>query len=471
MRNTLNNPHQISKEIRINITNERQNLFRSINLIRKIESKDDIKLFENKGFKNINGLGCSPHNRKKEKESLNNLNRESISSAFRRSKMLRKIEEENIKDSHINHPYCNISVNFIKCGDEEKLNEFYNKKNHLKQIISSASDVNKIQDNNNTKDLNLKFDVTIAENPKLNHKINYLDINGSNVIEMQSEAKAENPFISDGSSYNNKKSNDQNSKTEVKLNNDSLKNQSYKIEKKDKILDENHSISDLNIAKFSSHKNEDKLSAFNLETQKEENEKQINNNEKNNNNTILNNNRQSLLRKCTVTNQSKNTKEILLRKNLTIKAKNLDSLLNRKDKTYSVLVVDDSVSIRSSCKFILLKLEKIRSCKMSIDEADDGFAGLNLILNNLIKEKKYDLIILDDEMTYLNGSEMIKMIDMIIDRKFGERIGLKKDLFEKFVVCSANPENLVHKIIVKNVKIFPKPLSLNYLQSYFDNLG
>ena len=49
-------------------------------------------------------------------------------------------------------------------------------------------------------------------------------------------------------------------------------------------------------------------------------------------------------------------------------------------------------------------------------------------------------------MTFLNGTELIRMIDLIIDKKFGEKIGLKKDLFERFVVCSANPDNLLSKI-------------------------
>ncbi len=225
--------------------------------------------------------------------------------------------------------------------------------------------------------------------------------------------------------------------------------------------------------------NSDKLNKIHLKTNSELNRKIDSNyiyDVENIRNDIENKDKvKKLIKKLTLSNnnsdKNKSISEFLLKRNTSLKAKNLDILLKRKEVIYNILIIDDSITIRSSCKFILLKLEKIRNCKMQIDEADDGFAGLNQIINKLLLNKKYDLIILDDEMIFLNGTELIKMMGLIIDKKFGEKIGLKKELFDKFVLCSANPDNLNNKIgINSNFKICPKPINLKFLQNYFDEL-
>jgi len=471
-----NNYNKIIKEINFNFINEKKNFLDCIDYSR---NKDEIK--DKCLFERFNLI-------KKKDEKETDLDRESINSALNKAKKLKKLEVEQIEKNHINHPYSAVSINLLKKRDKDNLNEFYSKKSHLKEIISSNSSMNKLydiyekykldtipEDNKSNKQVNFSDEKTF---PALNKKENQINKKNSIQIKDYNDLKINDKILEDdgvSSKYINNIKNNKDKIIDINNNEDSIQMNDknlciYNNTNFEEINIKEQKISDKNIAR----KNLFFLEIDNTKDLKiEENGSKVN--ITNNPNKIEEKDPKimvcSLQRKNTVIEKNKkNLNEILFRRNLTIKSKNLDLLLKREEQKFNILIIDDSISIRSSCKFILLKLEKLRNCKMNIDEADDGFSGLNQIVNNLQQDKKYDLIILDDEMTYLNGTEMIKMIDLIIDKKFGQKIGLKKELFEKFVVCSANPDNLLYKMDGKNIKTCPKPINLKYLQNYFDSL-
>lgn len=394
--------------------------FKTISLSKKIEHTDELDLLDKKIklFKK----NSSSHNKKEEREVL-------IDNQYKLKNVNLISNEKENKDVFDMKDKNRVTLNLIRDIEKENLNEFYSKKS---SIISNVIHAPKLidLDQNSIKDKATNQNKLKVSNIKNKFSEQNIDIKDRIDEELVEEPSKENS-----------------SENEILI---------------------NKYIKTPEIRTYKNKENNNLTSSNFNEINKSINK----NNEKNNDNSnirLSQNRFTTCIEKNTI-----NFKNMLMRSkplnltNMKSKINKLDLLLKRKEKSFNVLIIDDSVSIRSSCKFILMKIEKLKGYKMNIEEADDGFSGLNFIIKNSLNDKKYDLIILDDEMTYLNGTELIKMLDLIIENKFCEKLGLKYSLFDSVVICSANPDNLVNKIEGMDIKICPKPINIAYLTGYFD---
>jgi signal transduction histidine kinase len=137
--------------------------------------------------------------------------------------------------------------------------------------------------------------------------------------------------------------------------------------------------------------------------------------------------------------------------------------------TMKVLIIDDDKPIRSFCKNLFKKVEeKNNLLNFDIEEAEDGSTGLIKILEKISKnEKGFDIILTDDNMTYLDGSNMLHILLFMIENKL-IKLEAGENIFNKFVICSSDVEN-VRKVVPferhENLVICEKPLNMSTIKT------
>jgi signal transduction histidine kinase len=118
-------------------------------------------------------------------------------------------------------------------------------------------------------------------------------------------------------------------------------------------------------------------------------------------------------------------------------------------KTLNVLLIDDEQSIRAFTKNSFKKISESEKIKFNIDEADDGISGLEKILYKYLRDQEtYDIIIADDTMTFLDGSQLFKLLGLLIENEFFKR-KLPLNIVNKFLICSSDSENVKNKIEIE----------------------
>ncbi|MFC2119293.1 sigma-54-dependent transcriptional regulator [Bacteroidota bacterium] len=106
-----------------------------------------------------------------------------------------------------------------------------------------------------------------------------------------------------------------------------------------------------------------------------------------------------------------------------------------------ILVIDDEKSIRKTLK------EVLEYEKHTVDTATDGMEGIELV-----KEKKYDIVLCDIKMPIMDGIEVLEEI-----------ISLGKDLQVIMISGHGNVDNAVEAIKKGAFDFIEKPLDLNRL--------
>jgi hypothetical protein len=159
-------------------------------------------------------------------------------------------------------------------------------------------------------------------------------------------------------------------------------------------------------------------------------------------------------------------------------------------KTLNVLLIDDEQSIRAFSKNSLKKISESENIKFNIEEADDGISGLTMILYKFLRDQEtYDLVIADDTMNFLDGSQLFKLLGLLIDREFFKR-KLPENIVNKFLICSSDSDNVKNKIdlereniennndnnkhnfkrtscyLLNNLEICEKPLKIKILKQF-----
>lgn len=148
---------------------------------------------------------------------------------------------------------------------------------------------------------------------------------------------------------------------------------------------------------------------------------------------------------------------------------------NSSKKKFKVLIIDDEKSIRSFCRNILKKVSESEKIKFIIEEAEDGCEGLSKIFRKISKDIEiYDLIITDDSMTNIDGSNLFKLISFINEN---EIMKCSRKLYEKFIICSSDVNNVRNKIFScknysnfykdKNLILTEKPLKANLIKDLY----
>jgi signal transduction histidine kinase len=138
--------------------------------------------------------------------------------------------------------------------------------------------------------------------------------------------------------------------------------------------------------------------------------------------------------------------------------KNLDRERERENnsttaKTLNVLLIDDEQSIRAFSKNSFKKISESENIKFNIEEADDGISGLSKILLKFLRDQEtYDLVIADDTMNFLDGSQLFKLLGLLIESEFFKR-KLPENLINKFLICSSDSENVKNKMDLERENI------------------
>ena len=134
-----------------------------------------------------------------------------------------------------------------------------------------------------------------------------------------------------------------------------------------------------------------------------------------------------------------------------------------------ILILDDDKPIRSFCRNLFKKIEdKNPLLGFEIEEAEDGTIGLIKILERISQNKKgFDMILTDDNMTYIDGSNMLHILLFMIENKF-IKLEAGENIFNKFVICSSDVEN-VRKTVPfernENLVICEKPLNMSTIKT------
>jgi signal transduction histidine kinase len=138
-------------------------------------------------------------------------------------------------------------------------------------------------------------------------------------------------------------------------------------------------------------------------------------------------------------------------------------------KTLNVLLIDDEQCIRAFSKNSFKKISESEKIKFNIDEADDGISGLEKILYKYLRDQEtYDIIIADDTMTFLDGSQLFKLLEILIENEFF-KMKLPLNIVNKFIICSSDSQNVKNKIGLENGKI-QKDNNDNYDSNEFNLL-
>lgn len=148
-----------------------------------------------------------------------------------------------------------------------------------------------------------------------------------------------------------------------------------------------------------------------------------------------------------------------------------DSFKNssKNNKTFNILIIDDEKSIRKFSKNMFTKLEDEKSI-YNIDEADDGWTGLHKIFERFyLTREPYDLIIADDNMNFIDGSSLFNILIYLMNSEC-VKLRLDETILNKYVICSADPENVKSKIIDSgeyiNLAICEKPLNIDFVKNF-----
>jgi CheY-like chemotaxis protein len=126
-----------------------------------------------------------------------------------------------------------------------------------------------------------------------------------------------------------------------------------------------------------------------------------------------------------------------------------------------ILVVDDEDLIRRSHINIIKKYCKKEKVDMVIEEACDGADCLHKIYMGFLKGIKYDLILTDETMNFMNGGFTAKIIKSLIKKN------ILKDM--KIIMITSYEINIIEnsKSCVGIDHVFNKPLNTNILENIF----
>ena len=126
-------------------------------------------------------------------------------------------------------------------------------------------------------------------------------------------------------------------------------------------------------------------------------------------------------------------------------------------KPYKILIIDDSKTIRNSIKKLLIKDSKLNTM-FDIIEGEDGVETLNLVVKDQFDGNRIRLIISDENMEYLNGSDSYKILKKL------ERLNKINNIF--LVSLTAYVDQVTTNEILSNGAdlVLLKPLSSSGLK-------
>jgi CheY-like chemotaxis protein len=124
------------------------------------------------------------------------------------------------------------------------------------------------------------------------------------------------------------------------------------------------------------------------------------------------------------------------------------NLEREEEDFFCIAVVDDQNLIRNNIKNQVIKICEMIRLKCRILEGSDGIDIINLVIND--KDDKIKLILTDESMNYLNGSDAMKIIRNLelnqkVNRKFFVSITCFEDDYYKQKILNAGADLILSK--------------------------
>jgi len=215
-----------------------------------------------------------------------------------------------------------------------------------------------------------------------------------------------------------------------------------------------------------------KLSNFNLHSVKSSNDTLIESDKRNDLDYIGRSSKRKNKRKTKFIDQENTAQgfqqQLNDNKELIRRTENIESLPNERlipnsnnhEVVLRILVVDDEKLIRQSQINIIKKFLGKKNTLFEIEECQDGIECLFKIYVGIVDGIKYDLIITDETMNFMNGSFMAKILKKLITDNIIHEIKI-------FMVTSYDPENYADLQGTILEKIYTKPISMNIVEDIF----
>jgi hypothetical protein len=125
----------------------------------------------------------------------------------------------------------------------------------------------------------------------------------------------------------------------------------------------------------------------------------------------------------------------------------------------NIIIADDEYLFRASIVKIMIESAKKLNIKLNIIESKDGIETIKIVYEYLQMKQKIDLIISDENMSYMKGSESAE----ILSKNFSDKI-----LIPKFHIVTSNDLDSINKKYITS--LHTKPLKKSTALSILENI-
>lgn len=141
-----------------------------------------------------------------------------------------------------------------------------------------------------------------------------------------------------------------------------------------------------------------------------------------------------------------------------------DNLIMQSNKEQrAILIVDDEEPIRKSLKRLITEYSKT----VTIEEGNDGLDVLHMFLNR--ETSSFEWIIIDNEMTYLNGIDLVTIIEFFCSNNFFQKCTLDTTILRRLVISTGNEDSVKYKLTNQNIRVQSKPIDKEFLKELLNN--
>jgi len=130
----------------------------------------------------------------------------------------------------------------------------------------------------------------------------------------------------------------------------------------------------------------------------------------------------------------------------------LNTSNNNKEQKVNICIVDDNTTILKAAKTIIKRYSEKEKKNIEVIKASDGIEALSLFLIDYCCKKTIKYIITDQNMGFMNGNELIRLINTF-----------DREKSVKLFLCSADNDKEAKELDAKklNLEFLKKPISLS----------
>ena len=136
-----------------------------------------------------------------------------------------------------------------------------------------------------------------------------------------------------------------------------------------------------------------------------------------------------------------------------------------KDKyNFRIMVCEDHTAMRETIVRLIRKVSKEKKLFVDVKESINGLECLYAIYHGFISGCKYDAVLLDETMPFMNGSKCINLLMNMYQDGYINKI-------KRVSISSFDNEEIVKIIRLQGCEEFlPKPICEEVMSNFIDNL-